>query len=290
MPELILAIDIGNTNIHFGIFTCNQQLVAQENIAHRQLNTFLKQWKRNIKITPSSPPGGMVKTTAGPDKIGAGPDALSPGEIVSSVRTGLISSTRPRTNPTLNQWVRRVFRIKPLQFNKDFKSPIPVLVDEPEKVGSDRILNAIAAYERTKQTTVVIDFGTAITFDVISQRGEFLGGVIAPGINLMARGLHRDCALLPLIKPEIATRPIGKNTTGAMQAGLYFGTIGLANQIIDEIIKELDTGHRLPKIVATGRDAELFKTALPKIQQFIPGLTLEGLLLAYLKTKNTYRF
>ncbi|MCK5578479.1 MAG: type III pantothenate kinase [Planctomycetes bacterium] len=263
MPELILAIDIGNTNIHFGIFTTAKKLIAEEKIDHKRLKQFLKQWQKNIK-----------------------PLHLSQSEIVSSVRTILLASTRPETDPILNQWANRVFKTKPLRFHHDFKAPCPILVNEPKKVGVDRILNALAAYEKTQRATVVIDFGTAITFDVVSDRGEFLGGAIAPGLDLMTRSLHQNCSLLPLIKPKPVSQVIGKNTAAAMQAGLYFGTIGLVNQILDRITQEF---KKTPAIIATGSNAFLFKSALPKIKKIIPTLTLEGLILAYLKTKNKSR-
>lgn len=271
MQGLILAIDVGNTNIHFGIFTDQRRLIAEERIPIERAEQFFHKWRKQV----DSP-------LPHPEQTGQDPAWAKETNIVSSVRTALIASTRPQTEPVLMKWSQKVFGIKPLKANIDFKIPLTVKLDEPEKVGVDRLLNGLAASTRIKKSVIVIDFGTAITFDIISEKGEFLGGVIAPGTNLMARALHQDCAFLPLIKPAITDSAIGKNTRAAMQTGLYFGSIGLVNYILEKILVELKYS---PYIIATGGDAELFKPVIPLIKEVVPTLTLEGLILAYLKAK-----
>lgn len=255
--DLILAVDIGNTNTQLGVFTGDRNLITHQRVSNQRLKDFFKRWR--------SGPG------------------LNIPRIVSAVKYVLMVSTNPRIESILKKWVKNVFKIKTLKPDKDFPIPIPILVDEPAKVGRDRLLNALAGYERKHQATVVIDFGTAITFNVVSTQGEFLGGVIAPGINMMARALHQDCILLPLIKPKPIEQTIGKNTQQAIQSGIYLGTIGLVNLTLDKIISELKS---TPHIIATGGDAELIVPALPLIKETTPTLTLEGLVLAFTKRKS----
>lgn len=304
MKDLILALDIGNTSIHLGVFTYPShrgipELIARENILTEKAEKFLKQWQKRRPDLPRRQTDPCVGTP------------FTNPRIVSSVRLALMASTHPKSNALIEHWVKEVFRIKPLKVREDFKIPMPILVDEPSQVGADRLLNAWAAHYLTSpdipprrvRDTLVIDFGTAITLDIVSKAGEFLGGVIAPGITSMARALHQDCALLPLIQPRPVDpvrsnpdtkcrdaspagwtsnrvdRAIGKNTEQAMQSGLYLGTVGSIQYLVQRISKEL---KKRPYIIATGSDARLMKPGLPFIKKIIPDLTLKGLVLAYL--------
>lgn len=266
MKDLILALEIGNTSIHLGFFTHpspreHPKLIAQENILTAQALKFFKRWRHHRESLP-----------------------FAGSRISSSVKLALMSSARPATDKIVEHWVKEVFRIKPLQARKDFRIPLSLMVDEPSKVGVDRLLNAFAAYHLTRKLTLVIDFGTAITLDIVSAQGEFLGGLIAPGLTSMTRTLHQDCALLPLIRPRPTKRAIGKNTEQAMQAGLYLGTIGLIRYLVQKISEEL---KRHPYIIATGGEAKLMKRDLPFVKKIIPDLTLQGLVLAYLTSGRT---
>lgn len=257
MSEIILAINIGNTHTRLGFFflpkrgSKSLRIVASETILNERISEFLKDDK-NLSSS-------ILK-------------------LVSSVKIILLASTRPEINQHLENWSLKVFGLKPLKFQEDFKIPMRVLVKEPEKVGQDRLLNTFAVYQRFQKLAMVIDFGTAITLDIVSSQGEFLGGVIMPGITTMAKSLQENCALLPFIEPKPISRALGKNTQEAIRAGIYLGIIGSINYLIQQITAEL---NQKPWIVATGGDAALFKRKLPLVKQVIPNLTLEGLVLAY---------
>jgi type III pantothenate kinase len=270
----ILAISIGNSNCHLAVFKEDKMvgrgIISAEDIHKISANRHLK--------------------------------ALSRAKIDRA----LMVSTNPRAEKYLVQWVKKSFGLKLLKAGRDFKVPMPVRVKEPGKVGMDRLLNAFAAYQKTKKLTLVIDFGTAVTFDVVSARGEFLGGAIATGLATMARALHNDCALLPLIKPTRAKKAIGKNTVEAMNAGVYLGWVGITKYLVERIREE--AGKKL-YVIATGGDAEqqrgataesrlkrgrprspalrdeggaeLVKGSRIGIDEIMPYLTLRGLILAY---------
>ncbi|MEK7309913.1 MAG: type III pantothenate kinase, partial [Planctomycetota bacterium] len=183
---MILAIDIGNTNTHLAFFASPayaersaagrpDRIIASESIPNTSLNTtFL---------------GKVLKINGGK-------------KITSKVRTILLCSTNPEIEPIINEWSKKVFKIKPLKAGKDFEIPIANRTDVPEKVGQDRLLNVFAARKMVSgnKAIIVISCGTAITFDVVNSRGEFLGGAIAPGISMMAKALYQNCALLPWVK------------------------------------------------------------------------------------------
>ena len=247
---MILAIDIGNSRIHFGCFNGAGRMVASETLSHDDLKRLISRNGTKIKCFPKPK---------------------------SAVQTAVFSSTCPSMNNLIKRFVKRLFGLKALQAGKDFKIPIANLTDEPEKVGQDRLLSALAAYQlthKTRKPSIVIDLGTAITLNVVSKNGAFLGGVIAPGMNTMAKALHQNCALLPRIKPHRPATPIGKNTESAMASGIYFGTIGLVQEVVKEIISSLKVK---PNIIITGGDAQMFRPHLRFPYQYVPNLTLRGL-------------
>jgi type III pantothenate kinase len=164
------------------------------------------------------------------------------------------------------------------QFVEGTNTKFNILYDNPKEVGADRIVNAIAAFRLYKGAVIVVDFGTATTFDVISEKGEYLGGAIAPGIDISIEALWTKTALLPkveIIKPKTV---IGKNTIESMQAGIFYGFVGQVDEILMKIQKELKSK---PKIVATGGLAELISSESQYIQVVNPLLTLEGLKIIY---------
>jgi type III pantothenate kinase len=255
---MILAIDIGNTNTHLGFFTDVDKCIATETIPNSSINTaFL---------------GKVLKINGG-------------RKIISIVKNILVSSTCPKIEPIINEWSKKVFKIKPLKAGRDFPIPIINRTDQPEKVGKDRLLNALAARRmvKGKNPVLVISCGTAITFDVVSKKGEFLGGLIAPGFNTMAKSLSQNCALLPLIKPvKKKPRIIGKNTEDAIGSGVYYGTIGLVKNIIMELVTKLKVKPSNLRIILTGGDADLVKSEISYKSRVIPDLILRGLVWAYL--------
>lgn len=261
---MILAIDIGNTNTHIGFFI-DAKFVAVETISNSSLNiTFLN---KVLQIN-----GGA--------------------KSISAVQNVVLCSTRPEVEDVVTHWVHKVFKVSPLIAGQDFPIPIINKTTEPEKVGMDRLLNAVAVHRivyknkalrrPAPQYAIVIDSGTAITFDVITGKGEFLGGAIAPGFNTIARSLHQNCALLPLITaPDKRPAIVGKNTKEAMSSGIYFGSIGLVKNIMQELMKKVGSGKLDVRIILTGGDAELIKSILPNKTEIIPYLTLRGLLESY---------
>jgi len=155
---------------------------------------------------------------------------------------------------------------------------MPILYEDPREVGADRIVNAVAAFEYYGGPAIVVDFGTATTFDAISARGEYLGGVIAPGIGISAEALFERAAKLPrveIVKPKIV---IGKNTIGSMQAGLFYGYVGLVDGIVRRMGKEME---REPVVIGTGGLAHLILAESETVHRIDPLLTLKGLQILY---------
>jgi type III pantothenate kinase len=260
---MILAIDIGNTNTHLAFFSNPEKIIASESIANTSLNiTFL---------------GKVLKMHAGK-------------QIISKIKTVLMCSTNPEIEPIINEWSKNVFKIKPLKVGRDFDVPIANRTDAPAKVGKDRLLNALAARKIVPghKPIIVISCGTAITFDIVSHKGEFLGGAIAPGISMMAKALYQNCALLPWVKlPSKKPVALGRNTQDAIISGVYFGGSGLVRNIIHELVKTLKIKPSGVRIILTGGDAELVNSALPLKGKIIPDLTLRGLVWAYLSKSKT---
>ncbi len=162
---------------------------------------------------------------------------------------------------------------------KNVKLDIDIQVQNKNEVGEDRLINSIAARQKFGNSLIIIDFGTATTFDVVGEKGEYLGGVIAPGINLSLKALHDMTAKLPKITVRAQKNVIGKNTVEAMNSGVYFGYISLIEGLIEKIEKELN--HKTTRVI-TGGLAEIFKDALKiSVQHHEPDLTLDGLRIVY---------
>ena len=156
------------------------------------------------------------------------------------------------------------------------RSDLPIGIDYPlpQQIGADRLANAVAVHERHGSPAIVVDFGTAVTFDVLGGEGSYLGGVIAPGLASMTEYLHRRTALLPQIDLAEPDSAIGKSTTEAMRAGAVYGYRGMIREILEAVRRELDAD---PKVVATGGDAALITSDLPEVIEVVPNLTLDGI-------------
>ena len=190
----------------------------------------------------------------------------------------LLASVNPQKESVFARSLSDKYKNKVLKIGREIKLKIPILVEIPGKVGIDRLLNAIAAYERTKTSTIVIDVGTAITIDLVSKKGEFLGGLILPGIKMCARALNKQTALLPNVNIKKTAEIIGKNTEDAISAGIYNGTVGA----ILHILKEIRKRHKDMKYsIITGGDTKILKKDVPLMGKHIPYLTLEGIRIAY---------
>jgi len=245
-----LAIDIGNTNIHIGIF--------EDDVLHSSYS---------VKSEFPRPLLENLKNTLNPATLN------KPQSVV-------ISSVNPKVEVFVIEYIQKHFFVNPQFIGKDIPIPMAVLTDQPDRVGVDRLVNALAAFERTKSWTIVVDAGTAITVDVINDGGAFMGGIIAPGMGISSKALHHYTALLPEIPVNKPKTILGKNTEGAINSGIYWGTVGMVSRLISMLCDELKCQ---PAIIATGGDAQLLAQEIPKITCVIPCLTLEGIKIAYKK-------
>lgn len=191
----------------------------------------------------------------------------------------VIGSVVPEANFNLLTFSRRYCRTEPVMVGeKGVDMGTRALVDRPEEVGADRLVNTVAAHERYKGPLIVVDFGTATTLDVVDSEGNYCGGVIAPGINLSLAALHMAAAKLPSVRISRTERVIGKDTVSCMQSGIYWGYIGLVEGLVTRIKAEFGAPMRT---IATGGLAPLFAGATESIEQVDPDLTLWGLRLIY---------
>ncbi len=248
---MILTVDIGNTNVNVGSFQ-GKKLISNFCIDNKSLT----QQKTTFHLKPS---------------------------FLNEAENILMASVNPKVESIFYKCLDERYKKKVLKIGRDIKLKMPILVEAPEKVGVDRLLNALAAYRRTKTSTIIIDFGTAITFDTVSKKGEFLGGLILPGIKTSASTLNKQTASLPNVDVKKPAKIIGKNTENAISAGIYIGTVGATIHILKEIRKEI---RGMRNIIATGGDARMFKETIPQIDKFIPHLTLEGIRIAFTESLN----
>jgi type III pantothenate kinase len=257
---MLLAIDSGNTNIVFAVYDGEERR---------------GEWRSSSDAKRTADEYGVWLTQLmALDNLGR-PD----------IDAAIIATVVPETLFSLKTLCRRYFHCEPLIVGEPgVDVGIRVLVDYPEDVGADRLVNAAAAHARYGGPLVVIDFGTATTFDIIDRDGSYFGGIIAPGINLSLDALHRAAAKLPRIAVQRPPSVIGKRTTPAMMSGIYWGYVGLIEGLISRI--EAEFGARMT-VVATGGLAPLFADATTVIQHLDPDLTLRGL--AEIYRRNTAR-
>ncbi len=249
---MLLVIDIGNSNIEFGVFK-GKKLVDKRSMPTDEVYSFGKCSAVIYKLPYRSQIKDIVVSSVVPDALGG-----------------------------ISRALKRVFKKDILVIGKDLEAPIKNLYSKPEQVGQDRLLNAVAVsgiYNRgKKKKVVVIDFGTAVTFDLISKKGEYLGGIIFPGIRLSLENLSKRAALLPKIELKKPRSLIGKNTKDSMRSGILNGYASLCDGIIDRV-KALYKER--PRIIATGGDAALIAGYTKSIKTIDPDLTLKGLEIAF---------
>jgi len=250
---MLLVIDVGNTNTVLGVFE-GANLVVD--------------WRLVTKQSQTADEYGILAR-----------NLFNLANIeVSKIGHIIIASVVPPLNSVLEEMAEKYFKVKPLFVEPGIKTGMPVLYDVPADVGADRIVNAVAAYEKYGGPAIVVDFGTATTFDAISASGQYLGGVIAPGPGISAEALFSRTARLPRVEIKAPPRVIGTSTIGSIQSGIYYGYLGLIDGILGRMI--LDLGEKTV-VIATGGFAALFARESRGIQHIDESLTLEGLRLIF---------
>jgi type III pantothenate kinase len=253
----IIAIDIGNTNITLGLFVEDKEksIEAVPGEDRTKLASMLQSAWEEIPIVESSKEkkrNGVI--------------------IVSSVKPAWTKLVQEIAKEKLGEKIRII--------GKDIPLPMSLWVDEPEKVGTDRVVSAAAAFAVVKDAVVVADFGTAVTIDLVDQNGVFLGGVICPGFEISAQALKDNTAQLPMVEVTKPQEPFGKTTSEAINCGLYYSIIGALQEIVRRYAEKIG---KWPHTVITGSVAKVIKDDCEFVDSYVPNLVVKGVVLAYRK-------
>ena len=255
---MLLTVDIGNTNITIGVFD-GSKMKATWRVAtgvHRMPDEYASLILHLFEHE---------------------------GIATSQITDAILCSVVPPLTGVFEEMCRHYLKISPLLVEAGVKTGVRISMDNPREVGADRIVNAVAAHQLYGGAVIVIDLGTATTFDAVSEEGDYLGGAIAPGIAIATEALFARTAVLPRVELTHPKRAIGRNTVAAMQSGIVFGYAGLIEGIVTRIKQELGSKA---KVVATGGYAELLARETPAIEEVNPDLTLIGLRLIYEMNKT----
>jgi len=253
----IVAIDIGNTNIAVGLFLDGKEefIRSISGLLEAELRACLADAWRQVPVLETSVEG---------KRNGA--------IVVSSVKPAWTDLVRRIAEEDLSEKIRVI--------GDDIPLPMTMWVDEPRKVGTDRVIAAAAAYAVVGDVVVVADFGTAVTIDLVDENGVFQGGAICPGFDISAQALKDNTAQLPKVTVHRPSGPYGKNTADAINCGLYYSIIGAMEEIIRRYAEQIG---RWPQTIITGSGAETIKDDCPFVDNYVPHLVIKGIVLAFMK-------
>jgi type III pantothenate kinase len=246
---VLLAIDVGNTNTVLGVFEGPR---------------LLQSWRIETNHARTGDEYGILVRQL----------FSITGVEHKKVHAVAVSSVVPPMAFTIRQMVLRYFQVEPLFVGPGVKTGMPILYENPREVGADRVVNAVAAFEKWKSALIIVDFGTATTFDAVTSKGEYLGGAICPGVTISMEALFRAASKLPRVEFQRPPHVVGRNTVHSIQSGLVFGYVGLVEGLCTRMAEELGTG---PKVVATGGLASLVAGLSTVITEVDDQLTLDGL-------------
>jgi type III pantothenate kinase len=253
----IIAVDIGNTNITIALYLKDEEQFIKSVSGRSRVkltDLFKSAWEK-IPVAKSSKEGKRD------------------GVIV-------VCSVKPAWTKLVREIVKENLDEKVYIIGENISLPMTLWVDEPEKVGTDRVVSAAAAYDVVKEAVVVADIGTAVTIDLVDGNGVFLGGVICPGLEIAALALKEHTAQLPKIKVDRPKAPYGKNTTDAINCGLYFSVVATVQEVIRRYAEDLG---KWPHTVLTGSAAEIIRQDCEFMDSYVPNLVVKGIVLAYKK-------
>jgi type III pantothenate kinase len=249
---MLLAIDVGNTNTVLGVY---------------HAETLMRHWRIQTEAERTVDEYGVLLQ-----------GLFGASAIDLAIDGAIISCVVPPMQKTVEAVSREYLRVEPMTIGPGIKTGMPILYDNPKEVGADRIVNAVAAYEHTHDTTIVVDFGTATTFDYISSKGEYVGGVITPGPGISLEALYQRAAKLYRVEMAKPPRVVGRNTIHAIQSGIIYGYVAMVDGLVRRIQKENGVTAR---VFATGGFAELLAPESETIEKVDEFLTLDGLRILY---------